>query len=49
MDWKRSIDDVKVFCKTCECFMIIESVLNDSNGIFGCPKCKEHINLKVMK
>lgn len=45
MSWKQSIDDIKVICKNDNTQMILESSLNRTNGIFICPKCKEHINL----
>ena len=47
MTWKQSITDIKVVCKRCDQEMIIESSYNDTNGILVCPKCGEHINLRV--
>jgi len=44
MGWK-DIEDVKILCKNCNQFMTLESTLNNSNGIFVCPECNEHINL----
>ena len=44
MSWKQNIDDIKVLCKKCDEFMIVESSYNDTNGILFCPVCNEHVN-----
>jgi len=44
MDWK-SLEDIKIICKNCNQLMVLESTLNNDNGIFVCPDCNEHINL----
>lgn len=44
MNWK-DLEDVNIICKKCVRIMILESTLNNSNGIFVCPNCNEHINL----
>ena len=44
MTWK-TIDDINIVCKKCDQAMVLESMLNNSNGIYVCNKCREHINL----
>jgi len=45
MNWKKSIDDVKIYCNSCNKEMILESSLNLEHGIYFCPKCKERVNV----
>ena len=47
MGWK-DIEDITIICKNCNQLMVLESLLNNSNGIFVCPECNEHINLVSM-
>jgi len=44
MNWKK-LDEIKIICKRCNKEMILESTLNDTNGIYICNKCLEHVNL----
>lgn len=44
MSWKN-LEDIKIICKKCNKVMILESTLNDTNGIYVCSNCNEHINL----
>jgi len=47
MTWKQSIDDIKIICKKDGEEMVLESNWNGLSGIFVCPRCGEHLNLRV--
>ena len=47
MSWKKNITDVKIVCKRDGAIMVLESTLNDTNGIYICTICGDRINLKV--
>ena len=47
MVWKRSIDDIRIVCKSCNKVMVNESSFNLIAGIFVCPRCKDKINVEV--
>lgn len=47
MSWKRSIDDIKIVCKKDGEEMILTSSMGGTSGLFFCPVCEEHINVRV--
>lgn len=47
MTWKTSIDDIKIICKNDGKEMILESSMGGVSGLYCCPACNEHVNIKV--
>lgn len=47
LNWKKSIDDIKIICKACNREMILESTRNDIQGLFVCTWCGGHVNIIV--
>lgn len=47
MTWKKKIDEIKIICKRDASEMVMESTLNNTNGIYVCRVCGERINLEV--
>ena len=48
--WKN-LDDIKIQCKKCNEIMIVESIRyngSETNGMFYCRKCGDHVNLKSL-
>lgn len=48
MGFINNIDELTLFHRPCNCFMLFESMAQGSNSaIFCCPRCKEQARVKI--